>query len=308
MKKKLFKKYDYDISLDEGVGNHLISWITGLMVFFVTLTLATNIGLSSVTKSWVSGLSGTLTIEVRPPISSSESDTVIARDKQKFKNTIKQIMTMLRNRSDISEARLLADNEIRKLIEPWMGSNIALETIPLPSLIDVKLNDKSNISELELELKKIEPSASVDNHTETKEDIKTLVKTANSFVSLLTSVIIALAIISIAGIVRSKLMIHKSEVETLHLIGASDEYIAKQFRHHTLRNTIKGSVAGLLTTLVILLIIGTVTKTLNTDLFSYIKIMPFEWLSLFIAPILIGSMIAHLTAQATVLKELSKLS
>ena len=72
MSRKVFKKYAYDISLDEGAGAHLVSWVTGLMVFFVTLALTVNFGLSSITKSWVTGLSGTLTVEIKPPTASAE--------------------------------------------------------------------------------------------------------------------------------------------------------------------------------------------------------------------------------------------
>jgi|GEM_PF-1191322 len=307
MAKRFFAKYDYDIAFDEEVGTNLISWNTGLMVFFVTLTLAVNLMLSSMSKTWVEGLSGALTIEVRPPLVAVDTEKNAQAVDEEFKNKIKDIMSMLRKNIDVKETRLLADSEVRDLIKPWMGDNIALETMPLPTLIDVRINEGANVTQLKLDLTKIEPSATIDSHSDTIKDIQKVMNTASGFVSLLTILIVFLATISISGIIRSKLMIHRDEVETLHLIGASNEYIARQFRHHTLNKTIKGAVVGMIFTIVTLLIIGSVTETLNASVISYMQVMPWHWLLLAIAPVVLGAVIAHLTAQAASLRELSKL-
>jgi cell division transport system permease protein len=308
MSRKIFKKYTYDISLDEGAGAHLISWVTGLMVFFVTLALAVNFGLSTVAKNWVTGLSGTLTVEIKPPIaSSSDGDKASPQAQQKFEDSVQQVLTFLKKNAAVAEARRLSEGEIKSLIQPWMGEGAALDALPLPALIDIKLTPNADAAQLQSDLKTVEPAATIDSHTDTLDDVKTLVNTATLFMLLLTGVIILLAVITISGIIRSKLLIHQAEVETLHLIGASDEYIASQFRGHTLRGTFKGAVIGLLCTIATLFIIGAVTHTLQTNIFPHLKLMPVQWATLLIFPLLSGSLIAHLTAQATVLKELSRL-
>src|SRR6202012_4076903 len=109
----------------------------------------------------------------------------------------------------------------------------------LPALLDVKLTPDANVARIESSIKAIEPTATVDSQSATLGNVKSLVNTANLFMFLLTGVIVALAVVTISGIVRSKLLIHQSEVETLHLIGPSDEYIARQFRQHTLRGTLR---------------------------------------------------------------------
>lgn len=307
MSRKIFKKYDYDISLDEGVGARLVIWVTGLMVFFVTLTLALNFALSSVAQTWVTGLSGALTVEVKPPLAADGSDKVSAQSKKRFNDSVSQIMMMLKGNENVRDARLLTEDEIKSLVEPWMGHDAALDDLPLPALIDIKLAPDADVSRLETALKVLEPSASIDSHTDTLDNVKSLVGTASLFMLMLTGIIAALAVATISGIVRSKLMIHKNEVETLHLIGASDEYIARQFRRHTLRGTLRGALLGVGATILTLLLIGLVTHSAVDTIFPHLMLMPLQWLSLLIVPVLAGSLIAHLTAQATVLKELAKL-
>lgn len=308
MSRKIFKKYTYDISLDEGVGAHLVSWVTGLMVFFVTLALAVNFGLSSVTKNWVTGLSGTLTVEIKPPSSASADDEkAAAQNQKKFEERVQQVLLLLKDNPSVSEARLLSDSEIRSLIEPWMGHGSTLDAIPLPALIDIKLTPNADVTTLQTNLKTIEPAATIDSHTDTLDDVKTLINTATLFMLLLTGVIITLAIVAISGIVRSKLLIHQTEVETLHMIGAGDEYIARQFRQHTLRGTMKGAVIGLICTFATLFAIGMITHSMENNIFPHLQLNPIQWATLLLLPLLTGSLIAHMTAQATVLKELSRL-
>ncbi|MBI3441236.1 MAG: hypothetical protein HY052_05475 [Proteobacteria bacterium] len=308
MAKKALKKYCYDISLSEGAGAHLVSWVTGLMVFFVTLALLVNFSLATITKTWVTGLSGALTVEIKPPLSPKEGGEPSSQSQKKFENSVHRVLTLLKDNAAVSEARLMTDAEIRSLIQPWMGPGVTVDAVYLPALIDIKLTPNADVARLQSDLKAVEPDAGIDSHTDTLDDVKALVKTASLFVLLLTSVIVVLAVVAISGIVRSKLLIHESEVETLHLIGASDEYIARQFRMHTLRGTLKGALIGLVCTLAILLVIGSLTHTLDDTILPHLKWAPLQWLLVVVSPIAVGSLIAHLTAQATVLKELSKLT
>ena len=103
-KRKLIPgKYQYDIGLDQGAGAHLVAWSTGLMVFFATLALAVNMGLNTVTQSWVSGLSGSLTVEIKPPVTDEQ--------KAASAETVKKVLWMTkqhpaRSRVASSDARL----------------------------------------------------------------------------------------------------------------------------------------------------------------------------------------------------------
>lgn len=304
MQNKESKKSDYDMALDEGAGAQLVSLMSGLMIFFVTLALAVNFGLSSVTSSWVTGLSGALTAEIKPPDPGADGK-VAPQAQQKFKESVDRVMAALKKNSNVKEARALSDAEIKSLVQPWMGDNVSLDGVALPALIDIKLQNNADAAALQSQLRAIEPTAAIDSHTDTLDDVKTLVNTAMLFVYLLTGVIVLLAVIAISGIVRSKLLIHRSEVETLHLIGASDDYIASQFRQYTLRGTIKGALIGLAFTFLTLSVIALITNYLNANIVSYMQLSVTQWLVLALSPLLAGSLIAHLTAQATALKELS---
>ncbi|MDE1153799.1 MAG: hypothetical protein PW788_14790 [Micavibrio sp.] len=302
-KKMLPGKYQYDIGLDEGAGAHLVAWVTGLLVFFVTLSLAVNLGLNTVTQNWVTGLSGSLTVEVTPPFA---ADKPTADQQKTFDDKVKKVLWLAKQHPAVKEGTQLSRDEITALIRPWLGDHMP-EGLPLPAIIDIKLAPNADIAKLETDIKALVPEAVIDSHTDTLDDVKTLIATARLFVLLLTGVIVLLTAASISGIVRSKLAIHAQEVETLHLVGASDEYIARQFRHHTLKGTLKGAILGVVCMVVTILGISYMTHTIDTAIFPHVRLIPVQWGLLVAAPVLLGSLIAHFTAQRTVMAELSKL-
>lgn len=306
MAEKIFKKYRYDIALHDGVGAHMISWITGLMVFFMTLTLAANIGLATLAADWVGNLAGTLTVEIKPPAQDS-SGKVPEADKKSFDDKIQKILWLAKQHPAVEEGRIVPDAEVRGLIEPWLGGKMSSE-VPLPALIDIRLASHADVAKLQQDIRELVPEVVIDTHESTLNDVRTLMNTVRGFVLLLTAVIILVTIFAISGIVRAKLSIHRPEVETLHLLGADDEYIARQFRHHTLRGTVRGALIGVLAMVICILAIGNITHTIDSALLPHLRLMPLAWAGLFLAPIAAGALIAHATAQLTVLRALSRMS
>lgn len=306
MATKVFQKYRYDIALESGAGAHLVAWVTGLMVFFMTLAFAVNIGLASVTQKWVSGLSDSITVELRAPAPEKDGDKQDSGARKSLDEKIKALVALGGKHNAVSAARALEDTEVRKLIEPWLGSAMPAD-LPLPVLIDMKITPDADLAALKKDILKIAPTATVDTHDDTLQDVSTLVNTARIFVMMLSGVIMLLAIVAISGIVRAKLAIHHPEVETLHMIGAHDEYIARQFRHHTLKGTLKGAIVGVGAMLGTLYVVGRTTRSIDSAILPDISLSTAEWGMLVAAPVIIGTMIAHFTAQTTVLGALRRM-
>lgn len=307
MSQSLFQrksKYRYDIALDEGVGAKLVAWVTGLMAFFATLTLALHLGLSALTDTWVQGLSGSLTVEIAPPL---PKDGKVTPEQQKaFSDSVQKVLWLIEQHPAVSGGRALPRTEVEALIRPWLGEKLTKD-LPLPALIDLKLSAEADVAKLQSDIRTLVPAAVIDTHTDTLDDVRTLVGTVRAFMIMLTGIIALLAIIAISGIVRSKLVIHRQEVETLHLIGASDEYIARQFRQHALKGTLQGIIGGVCATVATLALITAVMRNANPAFFPDFTLSPLHWTLLLAAPILTGTLIAHLTAQATVMRELARM-
>lgn len=308
MQNKVFKKYRYDIALNEGVGEHLITWMTGLMIFFVCLTLALNFSISSFSNGWSNSLSQALTVEIRPPMHTPENSDIPQIDQETFAQQKQATVEFLQGHPDVASVQLLDDTQTQQLIEPWLGANAPLDIVPLPALIDIAPKDGVDLSMLKQELEEFMPHARLDTHDDMMRDVESLAGTLKLFSFLLTAVITLLSVIAIVGAIRSKFAIHQKEVEILHQIGAQDSYIARQFRRHALSGTLKGALAGTLLALACISGIGYVTGTLDSLFLSQINMDTQQWLMVILCPVVAGIIISHLAAQMTVLHELERLT
>lgn len=308
---KIFKSYSYDIALEDGSGRHLVSGMTALMVFFVSLALAVNFALGNLTDRWVSDLTGNLTVEIKPPLPGNDGNPSAA-DLAAFNDKVKTALGIAQKHPAVAETHALSEGEIRALIEPWLDDHAA-KTLLLPALIDVRLKDNADSSQLQKDIEKAVPDASIDTHSEALSDVRTIARSLQAFVIILTGLIVALGVAGIGGIVRAKFAIHQPEVETLHLIGASDDYIARQFRRHAMGGTLRGALAGLGLMVLSLIAIASVTDSLAAassaeGAMSLLRFDAAQWAALVVAPVVIGALIARMTAQQTVLRALRQMA
>ena len=122
------------------------------------------------------------------------------------------------------------------------------------------------------------------------------------------SVLIAAPLVlpELAGAVRSRMAVHREEVKLLHLMGASDNYISKQFQRHSLILAIQGSLLGLVLGGLSLKTIGWIGGEMDVNLLPGFALGPAHVIALLCLPVVIAA-IAIITTRETVLKVLSQM-
>jgi cell division transport system permease protein len=100
--------------------------------------------------------------------------------------------------------------------------------------------------------------------------------------------------------------LHKEEVDLLHLIGATDSYIAKQFQRQAFRLATEGAAAGLMLAVVTLNIIGFIKYRMGNSLLPGVALSWAECICLLITPLLAG-VIAMAASRFTVLRALKEM-
>jgi cell division transport system permease protein len=105
---------------------------------------------------------------------------------------------------------------------------------------------------------------------------------------------------------RMGLSVHGRVIELLHLIGAQDSYIARQFQAHALRLALRGGVLGLL--LAVLTVLGVADLLGRGDAMALpnLTLLPVEWTALPMLPLVVA-LIAMITARLTVLRTLGRM-
>lgn len=304
--KKIVEKLNlrgYDLPLHASEDSRFLVLLVSLMTFLAVIAFTGSFTLSEMSSRWTSGLENKITIEIL-----AETREGLLRSNEAVLEDTQKIAKILQNSAIVKNFEILTEKEIRELISPWIGTELTLKDIPLPGLIAVELYDspQEKFKKLSLDIEHISRSANIDTHHDWLDDLVSLTSSLQ-FVALLIAVIIGVTTITaISGGIRTRMAIHKEEVELLHLIGATDNYIARQFQRHALILSLKGAVIGTLGGLFLALMIVMLSAKNETSLIPQITLNLRHYIFLLVLPLLIG-MISAMTARFTALRILAKM-
>lgn len=293
------KGYDLPFGSDSDRGFLLL--LVGLMSFLAVLACAGTLSLHAMTQRWSSGLENKITIEIK---AEDQDGTILSPETIKMET--EKIAQMLQKNPLVKSYEPLGEKDIRKLVSPWLGEDFNLEELPMPGLIAVELNSASDesVEKLTQAVHALSPTSYVDTHREWLQDILRFTRTLQ-WVALLVALIVAVTTVTgISGGVRSRMAIHKDQVEILHLIGASDKYIARQFQWYAVVIALLGSTLGTAAGLFMAMLILFLTGQSGTPLIPQISLDSTSFALFCILPV-IACLIAGMTARLTVLRTLS---
>ena len=292
-----------DVPLDKDASARFLPWLIGFMVYLAALALAAAIAVANVTERWESGLSGRLTVQVPPAAADATSAERAAR--------IDAVLAALRRTRGVRSAEQLGEAEMAALLEPWLGDAATGGDLPMPSLIAVTVDrdDPPSMEVLRTALSAAAPGTRVDDHQRT---LGRLIEVARSL-QLLAGLVVALvgvaAVVTVVFVTRTGLAIHRNVIELLHLIGAHDGYVARQFQRHALRLGLTGGAIGLLLALATLGVLSQTSMPAGGagGFLPEVRLGPWQWASLGAIPVA-AAVVAMLTARLTVLRTLARLS
>lgn len=293
-----------DLPLDQDSSARFLPWLIAFMVFLACLALASLLLVEAVVQRWDSGLRAELTIQVPPPRGDAEPAAFEVQRQQR----VDRVLSVLAETPGVEEARVLSVEAIGRLVEPWLGSNQESMQVFLPNLIAVRIDPGQllDLTGLQAELSAAVEGTEVDDH---QRWLGALLRLARSFElgAVLVLVLVALAgTATVVFVTRASLSIHRHVIELLHLMGAEDRYIAKQFQSHALRMGVRGGVVGFAAAAAILGFLGYVGAQDHSGLLPRVELDLLDWATLGLVLVATG-LIAMFTARLTVIRTLGKL-
>ena len=308
---------DFPLEADES--SRFLPWIVAFMVYLATLALAAAMALATVVDRWDRELSGTLTVQVPAQVPSQSSPAERAAPAANEQSrapppdgaagdaaALEAALEVLRATPGITAAEALAPAEIESLLRPWLGAGFAAAGLPLPAVIDVAIGDGATIDveALRARLTAAVPGASVDDHALWFDRLAAVAQSFELVAALVVLLTALAAALTVIFVTRSGLSVHHRVIEVLHLIGARDTYIARQFQNHALMLGLRGGVPGLLMAVFTLLLVSQVAGRVDSLMLPAITLAPAQWAALAVLPVGAG-IIAMLTARVTVLRTLA---
>lgn len=204
------------------------------MAFLAVFALALALATGRLADRWSGALAETVTVRISAPPEQIDEQTAL-------------VLEVLKTTPGISQSRVLPDDEVEALLEPWFGPDVPVEALPVPRLIEIS-EERSGFDAdaLRLRLQGETPGAVLDDHTRWREP---LVSAANRLrvLGLFSLLLIALAsgaMITLAA--KAALAANGQVIKVLRLIGARDITIATAFVRRFTRRAAMGSGIGTL--------------------------------------------------------------
>ena len=208
--------------------------VVAIMTFLASITTGTVLLVSASAADWQSEVASEITVQVRP---------YAWRDIDK---DVAAVADAMRTQPGIFEVRPFTKDESSKLLEPWLGSGISLDDLPVPRVIVARAQPGTtlDLTGLRSRVNQIAPTASVDDHRAWIDRMRSMTG-ATLFAGFgILALVIAATIISVSFATRGAMAANRPIVEVLHFVGAGDRYIASRFQRHFLRLGLEGGLIG----------------------------------------------------------------
>jgi cell division transport system permease protein len=208
--------------------------VVAIMTFLASVTTGAVLLVSASAADWQSEVASEITVQVRP---------YAWRDIEK---DVAAVTDAMRAQPGILDVRPFSKDESSKLLEPWLGTGLSLDDLPVPRVIVARAQPGTTVdlATLRSRVNQIAPTASVDDHRAWIERMRSMTgATLAAGFGILVLVIVA-TIISVSFATRGAMAANRPIVEVLHFVGAGDRYIAGRFQRHFLRLGLEGGLIG----------------------------------------------------------------
>jgi len=208
--------------------------VVAIMTFLVSLTTGAAVLVSKAAGEWQSDISREVTIQVLP---------APGRD---LDATADKAASVARAFAGIVEVQSYSKEDSIKLLEPWLGSGLSLNELPVPRLIVVKIAPDAtpDLAQLRRLLAEQVPGAILDDHRGWIGRMRTMAGTAVALGVCILVLMFAATMLSVTFATRGAMATNKAVIEVLHFVGAKNGFIARHFQHHFLILGLQGGAIG----------------------------------------------------------------
>lgn len=273
-------------------------WVIAIMVSLTVIAAAAGLALAKTISAASAELSGGVTVQIVEPEPG-------ARQKQAA-----AALDVLKRAPGVKAARLVPQDELDALIDPWLGGDAAEGAIPVPALIDARIEGGASperLARLKASLAGAAPSARVDAQSEwlrpVFDAIRSLQWLALALVALLAMAMAAAVLLA----ARTALGANRDTIEIVHLLGGTDSQIARIFQRSIGIDAAGGGAVGLAAGMVVVLFLGKRFASLGAGLVDAGTLDWSDWVLLAMVPVA-GVGLAMATARISVLRALRRMA
>lgn len=208
--------------------------VIAIMSFLACLTLGGVSMVRATAASWQSQISREITIQIRPT------------DGLDMEAALNQARDLALTFPGTKDSKIVDREATARLLEPWLGSGLDIDELPVPRLVIVTIDESSppDFGRMRDVLKEKIPQASLDDHRNWVDKLVSMARTTVAIGTGILVLVFSTMVLTVVFATRGALAGNRHIVEVLHFVGAEASFVANEFQKHFLKISLKGSLIG----------------------------------------------------------------
>lgn len=230
----------------QAVAGRALTLVVAIMSFLACLTVGAVTVIHEAATDWSNDLVREVTIQIRP---AQGLDMLREIDKA---------IEVAERQPGVGRVAALSDDQTRALLQPWLGAGLDLDTLPVPRLVQVAVDDVTafDLGALRQAVSDEVAGASVDDHSNWTDRLAAMANAVVLAGIAILALVLGSMVLSVVFATRAAMAGNKDVVEVLHFVGAEDSFVAREFQRHFLLLGLKGGIAGGVCAIVVFVVLG----------------------------------------------------
>ncbi len=257
-----------------------IPWVIAILIALVVVAAAGGLALRNLAENARSDLAGAVTVQI------VEADAPLRAA------LAERAGEAIGDQPFVTSVRIVPEEELAQLLEPWLGAGAASREVPIPALIDVELQTRASpeqVARLRSALDTALGAEAQKARIDAQSDWLKPVYDALAALQYLALALIALVGTATAAAVwlaaRSAFANHRDTVEIIHLLGGTDAQVTRVFQQSVLRDAAIGAAIGLVLGLLAVWALGQQFTALDSGMIGGAGLGWSDWLAIALIPV-----------------------
>src|ERR1700752_1289786 len=218
----------------DSISGRALMAVIAIMTFLASLTLGATVLVRSAAGEWQSAVAREVTIQIRP----SEQRDVEA--------DVRNASALASGTAGGGGVPAYSKEESAGLLEPWIGSGLALNDLPIPRMIVVRVapGETPDFASLRQKLAAQIPGATLDDHRGWIERMRAMARNVALAGLAVLALVFAATMLPVMFATRGAMSTNRQIIAVLHAVGARRDFIASEFQRHFLLLGLKGGAIG----------------------------------------------------------------
>lgn len=239
---------------EAGAGGAPLTAVIAVISSLAALALAAFILIAAASNAWTAELKSSLTVQVKG-VDAADIEAHLAA-----------AVKILDATPGVVEYRVIDSRAAGKLLEPWLGKGNAA-SLNVPALIELKLSPagRAGIPALAEQFQKASPAIVLDDHGGWNDRLADAARSGQALAFAVFALILAAACAISIFAARAGLSANAEVVSLLHLVGATDDFIANEVQRRFTVIGLRGSILGLAAALFLLSLFALATRARGAE-------------------------------------------